>query len=146
MIRAIQRGYFVFPGSRSLLKSYGYIEGLLDSFEFVMDRPEPVINYNYVEKETLPLGDLVAVVKRFLDKSAPTVAIPLSILTTAAGVIQVLTAGRSPIHPARVRKVATPTHIVPAFLQSTGFQFKYGFERSLQHWMSAAPEDFGKSE
>lgn len=144
MIRAIQRGYFVFPGSRSLMKSYGYIEGLLDSFEFVMDRPEPVLTYNYVEQETLPLGDLVEVVKRVLRKSAPTVAIPLPVLTVVAGVIQVLTAGRSPIHPARVRKVATSTHIVPAFLASSGFQFGYGFERSLQHWLNAAPEDFRK--
>jgi len=32
MIRAIKRGYFIFPGSRTVRKSYGYIEGLLDSF------------------------------------------------------------------------------------------------------------------
>ncbi len=40
MIRAVRKGYFVFPGSKHLRKSYGYIEGLLDSFEFIMARPE----------------------------------------------------------------------------------------------------------
>jgi nucleoside-diphosphate-sugar epimerase len=143
MIRAVKRGYFVFPGSRDLRKSYGYIEGLLDSFEFAMGRSEPVLVYNYVERETLPLGDLVDVVKRFLGKSAPTLAIPLPLLTAAAGVVQVLTAGKSAIHPARVRKVATSTHIVPQFLTEAGFEFRYDFEASLKHWASVSPEDFG---
>lgn len=31
MIRAIKRGYFAYPGSPDIHKSYGYIEGLLDS-------------------------------------------------------------------------------------------------------------------
>jgi hypothetical protein len=46
MIRAVKRGYFVFPGSRDQRKSYGYIEGLLDSFEFAKGRSEPVLLYN----------------------------------------------------------------------------------------------------
>jgi GlcNAc-P-P-Und epimerase len=142
MIRAVKRGYFVFPGSRDLMKSYGYIEGLLDSFEFVMDRPEPSLTYNYVERETLPLGELVGVVQRYLGKSAPTLAIPLPLLTAAAGMVQVLTGGRSAIHPARVRKVATSTHIVPGFLAGAGFQFRYGFEESLKDWKRRAPGDF----
>jgi nucleoside-diphosphate-sugar epimerase len=142
MIRAVKRGYFVFPGSRDLRKSYGYIEGLLDSFEFAMGRSEPVLLYNYVERETLPLGELVVVVKRFLGKSAPTLAIPLPLLTAVAGVVQVLTAGRSAIHPARVRKVATSTHIVPQFLKDSGFEFRYGFEESLKDWKRRAPDDF----
>jgi len=142
MIRAVRRGYFVFPGSRSLMKSYGYIEGLLDSFEFMSDRTEPVLVYNYVEHETLPLGELVRVAKRVVGSSAPTVAVPLPLLTAAAALVQVLTAGKSPIHPARVRKVATSTHIVPEFLSKSGFRFRYDFESSLSHWFSDSPEDF----
>lgn len=142
MIRAVKRGYFVFPGSRNLMKSYGYIEGLLDSFEFTMDRSEPDLTYNYVESETLPVGELVQVVKRVLGHSAPTIAIPLTVLALIAKVIQVATAGQSSIHPDRVRKVATSTHIVPAFLKSAGFNFRYDFESSLGHWRLAAPSDF----
>jgi GlcNAc-P-P-Und epimerase len=143
MIRAVKRGYFVFPGSRDLRKSYGYIEGLLDSFAFTMERSDPFLVYNYVERDTLPLGDLVEVVKRHLSKSAPTLAIPLPLLTAAAGLVQVFTAGKSAIHPARVRKVATSTHIVPQFLIEAGFRFRYDFEASLKNWASVSPEDFG---
>ena len=34
----VQRGYFFFPGQTTLRKSYGYIEGLIDSFEFAIGR------------------------------------------------------------------------------------------------------------
>jgi GlcNAc-P-P-Und epimerase len=142
MIRAVKKGVFVFPGSKQLRKSYAYIEGLLDSFEFVMARPENQLTYNYVERETEPLGTLVQMVQEQLGKKIPTFTAPLPLLQLAAAVTQVLTAGRSPVHPARVRKVATSTHIVPQVLQDFGFQFRFGFRASLQDWAAKAPEDF----
>ncbi|HTH48840.1 MAG TPA: NAD(P)-dependent oxidoreductase [Candidatus Limnocylindria bacterium] len=142
MVRAVKKGYFFFPGSRNLLKSYGYIEGLLDSFEFVMQGPAPQLTYNYVERETEPLGRLVELVQAHLGKRVPTFAVPLPLLQMAAALVQVATRGRSAIHPARVRKVATSTHIVPRVLVAAGFEFRYDFGRSLKDWSAAAPEDF----
>ncbi len=142
MIRAVKKGVFVFPGSKQLRKSYAYIEGLLDSFEFVMARPESQLTYNYVERETEPLGTLVQIVQEQLGKKIPTFTAPLPLLQMAAAVTQVLTAGRSPVHPARVRKVATSTHIVPQMLQDLGFKFRYDFRASLKDWATKAPEDF----
>lgn len=142
MIRAIKRGYFAYPGSTTVRKSYGYIEGLLDSIEFVMDRREPVIRYNYVEHPTEPLGELVRHVKHHLDSRAPVVALPLWLLTPAASVVQLMTGGRGPIHPVRVRKAARPTHIVPQTLIDMGFQFRFDFASSLSDWQQQTPEDF----
>ena len=138
MIRALKRGYFFFPGSRSLRKSYGYVEGLLDSVIFTMHAPDRVMVYNYVERETLPLNEMVEVVGRFLGRRTPAVSLPLTLLLPVAGLVQALFGGKSPIHPARVRKVATSTHIVPRVLQERGFVFKYDFERSLADWRSQA--------
>jgi nucleoside-diphosphate-sugar epimerase len=142
MVRAIKKGYFVFPGNKNLRKSYAYIEGLLDSFEFMMARSETPLTYNYVERETESLGTLVRIVQEHLGKRIPTVVAPLLLLQMAAGVMQGLTAGRSPIHPARVRKAATSTHIVPQVLQDLGFAFRYDFRASLRDWSAKAPEDF----
>ena len=82
------------------------------------------------------------VVGRFIGRRAPTVTIPLPMLVIAAGCVQVVTGGKSAVHPDRVRKVATSTHIVPKFLMESGFRFRYGFEESLKHWASLAPDDF----
>lgn len=142
MIRAIRKGYFVFPGSRNLRKSYGYIEGLLDSFEFIMARPENLLTYNYVERETESLGTLVRTVQSHLGKKIPTLTAPLPVLTAMAGLVQLATGGRSPIHPVRVRKTASSTHVLPESLKKMGFAFRYDFAASLKDWASKSPDDF----
>ena len=142
MIRAVRKGYFVFPGSRNLRKSYAYIEGLLDSFEFVMARPEPKITYNYVERETETLGALVSIVQSHFNRKIPVFTAPLPMLESIAMVMQVITAGHSPIHPVRVRKTASSTYILPETLAKMGFNFKYDFAASLKDWAKKSPNDF----
>jgi nucleoside-diphosphate-sugar epimerase len=142
MVRAVQRGYFFFPGTTRLRKSYGYIEGLLDSFEFAMALAESLFQYNYVEAETESIGNLVQIIRQQLGCSAPVISIPLWLLQPVAAGVQLATNGKSPIHPARVRKAATPTHIVPQRLQELGFRFNYDFRSSLDHWRSVSPQDF----
>ena len=142
MIRAIKRGYFAFPGSKDIRKSYAYIYGLIDSIDFVMGRSEPVIVYNYVELPTEPLGELANITKKFVGSSAPVFAIPMPLLKVAAAGAQVVFGSRNPIHPVRVRKAAMSTHIVPKWLADAGFPFRYPFDRSLEHWRGVTPGDF----
>jgi nucleoside-diphosphate-sugar epimerase len=141
MIRAVKRGYFVFPGKRSTLKSYGYIEGLLDSFEFLMQGPRTSATYNYVERETEPLDKLIETVQTYLGVRSKSLCLPLPLLRAAAKVIQMWTRGQSPIHPVRVAKAATPSHIVPALLIEAGFPFRFDFRSSLEHWRQHSPQD-----
>ena len=143
MIKAIQKGYFAFPGAPDIFKSYGYIYGLLDSIDFVMDSDLKFCCYNYVESPTQPIGELVREIKKFLNTRALVLPIPLSILLPIAKVIEAIAGFSNPIHPVRVRKAATPTHIVPNELRRLGFNFKYAFANSLEHWRAVAPEDFG---
>ena len=142
MIRAIKRGYFAFPGSKDIRKSYAYIYGLIDSIDFVMARSEPVIVYNYVESPTEPLGELANITKKFVGSSAPVFAIPMPLLKVAAAGAQVVFGSRNPIHPVRVRKAAMSTHIIPKWLADAGFTFRYPFDRSLEHWRAITPGDF----
>lgn len=142
MIRAVQKGRFFFPGDASIRKSYGYIHGLIDSIDFTMARAEPHLLYNYVERHTEPLRELVRLSGKAVGKKGNVTRLPITALVVAAHAIQKLTGGKSPIHPVRVRKAATPTHIVPQRLIDLGFDFKYDFARSLEHWKKIAPEDF----
>lgn len=143
MIRAIQKGIFVMPGDGQVRKSYAYIYGLLDSMEFMMSRAERYLCYNYVEKATDTLAELVASVTGELGIRRARARVPTPVLVALARAAQLATGGRSPIHPVRVRKAAQSTHIIPGELLRLGFNFKYDFRKSLRHWMSVAPEDFG---
>ncbi len=142
MIRAIQRGYFAYPGSPKIYKSYAYIFGLLESIDFMVKRSEPLIRYNYVETPTEPLGELVRQTKEFLGSRAPVIRVPLGLLSPAAAIAQVFLGTESPIHPVRVHKAGMPTHIIPQVLEDLGFTFRFSYRRSLEHWRSIAPADF----
>ena len=142
MIRAIRKGYFAFPGNPDVYKSYAYIYGLLDSIDFVMARDDPYVVYNYVETPTQPLRELVRQVKEYFDCRAVVVPLPLWLLVPISRLAQGLLGNGHPVHPVRVRKAATPTHIIPQTLAEMGFPFKYDFQSSLRHWQSVAPEDF----
>ena len=142
MIRAIRKGYFAFPGSPKIYKSYAYIYGLIDSVEFLMDRDDPYVVYNYVETPTLPLRDIVTQVKDHFKCRAVVVPLPLWLLMPTARLVQAMWGEHTPIHPVRVKKAATPTHIVPQTLIDMGFPFKYDFLSSLRHWQSVSPNDF----
>jgi GlcNAc-P-P-Und epimerase len=142
MIRAVKKGYFVFPGSKQLRKSYGYIEGLLDSFEFIMARTEPLLTYNYVERETETLDTLVRTVQAHVGRKIPTFTAPMPLLVGIATLAQWATRGCSAIHPVRVRKTASSTHVLPDALIKMGFHFRFDFAASLQDWAAKSPGDF----
>ena len=142
MVKAIKRGYFAYPGSPDIYKSYAYIYGLLESIDFVMERDDRFIVYNYVETPTETLRALVRQTKAFLGSRAPVCRVPLALLRPAASVAQSFLGPSNPLHPVRVRKAAMSTHIVPAVLKDLGFEFRYPFLKSLEHWRSIAPHDF----
>ena len=145
MIRAVRGGYFVFPGDRTVRKSYAYVEGLVESIDFALSHSEPYVLYNYVERHTETLDELVRTVQDEFDCHRPAVSVPRQVLVGAAVVAQAATYGRSPLHPTRVRKASIPTHVVPRWLLDHGFEFRYDFRTSLRHWRGVAPEDFDRS-
>jgi nucleoside-diphosphate-sugar epimerase len=148
MIKAIKSGFFFYPGSSDIIKGYGYIYGLLDSIEFTcFEKDEKLITYNYAENPTVPMKKLGDIIQTFLGIKRTIPTIPISALVVVASILQIM--GKpfgkfSSIHPVRVRKAGFPTNVKPQYLIDNGFEFKYGFEESLKHWMSVSPEDFKK--
>ncbi|MDX2190405.1 MAG: NAD(P)-dependent oxidoreductase [Bacteroidota bacterium] len=142
MIRAVKKGYFLLPVNPSIKKSYGYIYGLLDSMDFMIKQPDKIITYNYVEKETESLGELIKIINQTLGFKGLIIRFPLWILKIAAIILYKINPNINGIHPERVKKVARPTHIVPQVLIDKGFDFKYDFQKSLIHWKSISPDDF----
>ena len=76
MIRAVRRGYFVFPGDRTVRKSYAYVEGLIESIDFALSSSEPYVLYNYVERDTETLDELVRAVQDEFDCHRPAPSVP----------------------------------------------------------------------
>lgn len=142
MVKSIQKGRFAIPAGRDVKKAVGYVYGLLDSLEFCIGRPDSVILYNYAEKQCLTVGAMAELIKRRLRVQWPILRLPYGVVYTAACFLQAVTFGKSPIHPTRVQKLVTSCELVPGYLLANGFEFKWGFEAALNHWVETSPEDF----
>jgi len=142
MINAVRKGYFFYPGNRKIRKSYAFINGLLESMIFTINRFDPLIIYNYVEQETETLEILCKIIAEEYSCSRPIFSIPLPILNFFAYLAQIVTGGRSPLHPVRVRKAAMPTHIIPKWLIDNGFLFKWDFRNALKELKSLSASSF----
>ena len=142
MIRAIQKGYFLFPGPKNIHKSYGYIFGLIDSIKFTIEKKERLIIYNYVEHPTLTIGQVASAIKLYFGLKRPIYSFPSKLLLLIALIFQLIFGKKSPIHPKRVEKAGLPTHIIPQYLIDHGFDFRFDFEKSLIDWSDKNPNDF----
>lgn len=146
MVRGILSNTFFYPGTSDIIKGYGYIYGLVDSVEFVcFNQDERDILYNYAENPVLPMKDLGRIIQDVFGVKRYIPTIPTFLLVLAAGILQVI--GKpfgkfSSIHPVRVKKAGFPTNIKPKYLIDKGFDFKYGFKKSLEHWRTLSPGDF----
>ncbi|MCK8523320.1 NAD(P)-dependent oxidoreductase [Aquimarina sp. D1M17] len=145
MIKALKKGTFVIPGDGTVVKAYGYVYGLIESMLFVMNRDEKIITYNYAENPIVNLKEMTKIAKEELGYKKPTLQISVKLLAFIAFFVQKafkIIGKKSDIHPVRVRKAGFPTNIKPEFLIENGFEFKYGFKTSLQHWKKISPSDF----
>lgn len=141
MIRGIIKGTFFIPGDPQIVKSHGYIYGLIDSIVFTMNKSDLFILYNYAENPCLPLGEMVDEIKKSFGITRPVFRVPLALLVVVSSVISFFYR-KSPIHPVRVKKAAFPTNIKPSYLIDNGFDFKCFFPESLKHWKKISPDDF----
>jgi len=141
MIMGIKKGVFLIPGDSGIIKSHGYVYGLIDSVQFCMDKKQKFILYNYAENPCLPLGEMVQVTKSEFGVSRFVPKVPLFLLVLIAHVIKIFMPKHA-IHPVRVRKAAFPTNIRPSYLIDNKFEFKYSFPESLKHWKTISKSDF----
>lgn len=146
MIKSLKKGTFVLPDGGKVIKAYGYVYGLVDSIDFVINKKKDSrIIYNYAENPVVPLIDMVKIVKSELKIKKPTVKLPVKLLVIIAWFFQLffkLIGKKSDIHPVRVRKAGFPTNIKPQYLIDNGFNFKYNFKEALIHWKTKEPMDF----
>ncbi|MEZ5962283.1 MAG: NAD(P)-dependent oxidoreductase [Planctomycetota bacterium] len=141
LIRAARRGR-LFLGDPDVRKSCGYVHEFLRTVDFALDRRDPFLLYNFADAATHSVGELVEIAAEALGFVTHTVRLPQQLLMLVAHAIHSATLGRSVIHPTRVRKASTPTHVLTTRLRQLGYRFRFDFATALRDWQRRAPADF----
>lgn len=142
MYKAIKAGIFFIPGDPKVVKSYVYIEDVINAIEFLVERTERLNICNLSDPQPFNLEQLVNEIRTVQGKPITSPKhMPASILVGLSRLVQILSLGRSSIHPVRVRKAMRPTFVRPASLSRLGFKFQYPISKAFEDWNKRAPAE-----
>lgn len=136
LARALRRGMFVYPGRRDTVKSGGYVDELLQTFEFALGAPDRQVLYNFAYPDTSTTEQIVRTFAAVTGSNARPPTAPAPLLFAAACVFEAADrlGLRNKIHRERVLKLIQSTRIVPQWLMSRGYRFSSDLESALRAW------------
>lgn len=138
----LARGLLVYPGRRNTVKACGYVEDLVASILWARDRGDPTLTYNFCHPERYTTEQICAAFKKVVGYSPFGVTVPLRLMLFAGALFEALSALglHTPINRARMMKLNQSTNIIPAQLQTLGFQYQFDLEQGLRRWSAASCE------
>ena len=135
LLKQIASGKFVMVGPGRNYKSMAYVGNLAEFIAQSLRFDAGTYIYNYVDSPDMNMTELVALVRRSLNKSSRRqFRIPLPIAMTAGHVLdQVarLTGRTFPISAIRIQKFCANTQVSPKLALQSGFQPRFSLEEGL---------------
>lgn len=130
------KGRFLFPGRKDTIKACGYVEDLVRSFRFALDRDQTHLTYNFAHIERFTSEEICDAFSSVAGYRKADRVVPISFMMLGGFGFEVLNllGLRSSINRARIRKLYRSTNVRPAKLAELGFQYNYDLPQSLRHW------------
>ena len=144
LAKALKKGYFFYPGRRDTVKSGGYIDELLRTFEFALKRNEPSILYNFAYPGHSTTEDIVKAFAQVMDQNHRPLTLPVTPLLAAAGLFEICNALglKNTIHRERVMKLVKSTKVRPGWLLASGYEFATDLKGALTNWRDESAGSF----
>lgn len=141
LAKALSTGIFMYPGRRDTIKGCAYVDEVIRTFGFALDRPERCYTYNVAYPEPYTLERICNAFHEIAELPRPKGTIPAFAMKAATLPFELISAIgiRNPICRARVDKLLNSTYIVPARLRADGYEFETDLEEALRRWRHAAP-------
>lgn len=136
LAKALKRGYFFYPGRRDAIKSGGYVDELLRTMRFALERDQGYTLYNFAYPELSTAEDIVATFSKVTGRKSNPPTLPLAPMLLAASLFEAADAVgiKNWIHRDRVRKLAQSTKVAPGWLQANAYPFATNLQSALENW------------
>lgn len=149
LIRAVMRRYFFYVGNKSTRKAGVYVKELVDAILWVhqeqIEKQVPYALFNMSMEPAPSISDYVEAVCRTSCIQRRVPEVPFSLLLFASYVISLvggMVGLKSPVSPVRVRKLVRPNYIIPGYLLSSDYAFKYNLISAFRDWQELCPDDW----
>ena len=146
LAKALAGGYFVYPGRRDTVKSGGYVDELVQTFDFALSRPDQKILYNFAYPEQSTIQQIVEAFGRVTGRAVRPTTVPLGLMLATAGLFEVASSFglKTPIHRDRIYKLVKSNKIAPKWLQANGYPFSTDLESALTLWRNETDGHFDR--
>ncbi len=149
LVRSTIKGYFFYAGNQKTVKAGGYVKELCNAILYVLEwqknQQENVTLFNFTADPTPTLEEYVDAVREVAGVERKPLKIPFLLLLALSYplsfVAKRIGKGQS-IDPVRIRKLGKSNNIVPGFLRSIGYPYKYTLKEALEDWKAEKPEDW----
>ncbi|EML7989014.1 NAD-dependent epimerase/dehydratase family protein [Stenotrophomonas maltophilia] len=151
LIKAVKGGYFAYMANRETRKAGIYVKELCNALWWVyrlrVESGGGVTLFNASMNPGPSIEDYVEAVSSVAECRSRSPNFPYFLLLGVAFVLDVLARplGVShPFSPVRIRKLVRSNNVLPAYLVSKGYTFKYTLETAMLDWKECCPQEWGE--
>ncbi|VVP36373.1 N-acetyl-alpha-D-glucosaminyl-diphospho-ditrans, octacis-undecaprenol 4-epimerase [Pseudomonas fluorescens] len=149
LIKAVINRYFIYMGNRDTRKAGIYVKELCSAMSWALQHQKKQGQHFSLINMTMNPGpsieDYVTTVCKVANIHRTVPAVPFPLILSAAYLIELVArplAIKHPFSPVRIRKLVRSNNIIPNFLASNGYAYKYDLEAALADWKTNCPEEW----
>lgn len=134
--RLLVRGAFIYPGRTDSIKSCGYVKDLISSMQFMADRNQGTLTYNFCYERRTRIDEICAAFCQVAGYRVPRLKTPIWFMNLAVLPFELLQAIgiKTGINRDRIKKLWFSTNIFPKRLVASGYKYEYDLVTSLADW------------
>ena len=133
----LKKKRFVFPGRTDTVKACGYVKDLVRSMEFMLQRGEPTVTYNFCHAERYTTQQITQSFSRVAGYKPARMVFPLSFMMFGAWIFEMLAkiGIKTSINRPRILKLILSNNIQPTRLTELAFPYAYTLDEALADWL-----------
>lgn len=141
LAKALARRRFVYPGRRDTIKACGYVDELIRSMWFALDRPEAELIYNFAYPQRYTISQICDEMCDVLDVPHVRRALPPWAVQATVAILDRVGNAIGPVGKlgTRVMKLVESTNVYPAELLRCGYVFESDLNSALHDWYKRPP-------
>lgn len=144
----LNKGFFIFPGSKKTIKGSGYVKDLIKSFFFTLEHSYKNnrihLIYNFAFKEKYTIEQIVNAVTSSKSLTIKKFVLPIKLLNFISLFFELMSwlGLKNSINRERISKLYLDTDIHPDWLTKANFIYDFDLYSALDDWYEDCNKDF----
>ncbi len=141
LIKAVLGRYFLYIGNKKTIKAGIYVKELCHAMTWVLkkqeDSNEKISLFNMTMNPAPTVAEYVETICKVAGVERLFPSVPFTLMHISSYIIELfanLLRVNQPISPVRIRKLVRSNNIIPAYLESHGYEYQFTLQSAFEDW------------